>query len=371
MALIQCPECCQTVSDKATKCPKCGYPIQSSSGVEIMRNGEQKTNNEELILDTSDSSSIMEKPVKKKKGKVFIVILIILIVALFVVAGFFAGYKLLKKELLVKDVSISKWKLTDSTDYSDYYEATLESEQIKPFVAVIGQYESNDVYPQFVYMENGRGVLETVEGTDKDPSTKYKAIGYMSGDLVNESDVSYKYTEGEYNDYEYIKETSCSVDISIDMKNSKTGLLILDIIDETSNNTEKNYVATVVDGKAECYYYADLPYKSRGIDILIVPKVFCESKDVEISEYTVEEPYATEKDESTYFTSYSGKETLSFKNYNDGIVIYTYELIEGGEKKYRNMLAEKRYGYIINEKDCKFEGKRHRHSWIVEKCNAI
>lgn len=70
MALIQCPECCQTVSDKATKCPKCGYPIQSSSGVEIMRNGEQKTNNEELILDTSDSSSIMEKPVKKKKGKV-------------------------------------------------------------------------------------------------------------------------------------------------------------------------------------------------------------------------------------------------------------------------------------------------------------
>lgn len=36
-----------------------------------------------------------------------------------------------------------------------------------------------------------------------------------------------------------------------------------------------------------------------------------------------------------------------------------------------SMLAEKRYGYIINEKDCKFEGKRHRHSWIVEKCNAI
>ena len=28
MALINCPECSQSVSDKATACPKCGYPIQ-------------------------------------------------------------------------------------------------------------------------------------------------------------------------------------------------------------------------------------------------------------------------------------------------------------------------------------------------------
>lgn len=27
MAIIKCPECGQDVSDKATSCPKCGYPI--------------------------------------------------------------------------------------------------------------------------------------------------------------------------------------------------------------------------------------------------------------------------------------------------------------------------------------------------------
>ncbi|MDB6040693.1 MAG: Zinc-ribbon protein [Verrucomicrobiales bacterium] len=30
MALIKCPECSNDVSDKASSCPKCGYPIQSA-----------------------------------------------------------------------------------------------------------------------------------------------------------------------------------------------------------------------------------------------------------------------------------------------------------------------------------------------------
>jgi predicted amidophosphoribosyltransferase len=31
MAIINCPECGSTVSDKAEKCPKCSYPIQSNT----------------------------------------------------------------------------------------------------------------------------------------------------------------------------------------------------------------------------------------------------------------------------------------------------------------------------------------------------
>jgi zinc-ribbon domain len=30
MALIRCPECKEKVSDKATSCPKCGYPLQQA-----------------------------------------------------------------------------------------------------------------------------------------------------------------------------------------------------------------------------------------------------------------------------------------------------------------------------------------------------
>lgn len=32
MALIQCPECGQDISDKAQACPKCGNPINMKSG---------------------------------------------------------------------------------------------------------------------------------------------------------------------------------------------------------------------------------------------------------------------------------------------------------------------------------------------------
>lgn len=30
MAMIQCPECGKEISDKATSCPSCGYPINST-----------------------------------------------------------------------------------------------------------------------------------------------------------------------------------------------------------------------------------------------------------------------------------------------------------------------------------------------------
>ena len=31
MALIKCPECSTDVSDKAVSCPKCGYPMQTTT----------------------------------------------------------------------------------------------------------------------------------------------------------------------------------------------------------------------------------------------------------------------------------------------------------------------------------------------------
>jgi predicted amidophosphoribosyltransferase len=31
MALINCPECGENVSDKAEKCPKCSFPMQTTS----------------------------------------------------------------------------------------------------------------------------------------------------------------------------------------------------------------------------------------------------------------------------------------------------------------------------------------------------
>jgi zinc-ribbon domain len=40
MALISCPECNSRVSDRATSCPKCGYPLgQEKSFADLLANG--------------------------------------------------------------------------------------------------------------------------------------------------------------------------------------------------------------------------------------------------------------------------------------------------------------------------------------------
>src|SRR5438132_10229457 len=59
MALIKCPECCNEVSDKATSCPKCGYPLlqMRSPQVEVK---ESKPKEQQYDF-TVDMSSIDPK----------------------------------------------------------------------------------------------------------------------------------------------------------------------------------------------------------------------------------------------------------------------------------------------------------------------
>ena len=77
MALIQCPECGQTISDKAGMCPKCGYPIASVTDVVPKADAtvpEQPTISEQAIRE-------------KKKPKKIILIISLIIVFLAIVAG--------------------------------------------------------------------------------------------------------------------------------------------------------------------------------------------------------------------------------------------------------------------------------------------
>lgn len=61
MALIKCPECKKDVSDKATACPHCGYPIE-----EYVKNLNHSNISMEFDIDVEDESS--EKYVKNVNG---------------------------------------------------------------------------------------------------------------------------------------------------------------------------------------------------------------------------------------------------------------------------------------------------------------
>lgn len=332
MALIQCPECEQSISDKATKCPKCGYPIKyldsKAEETPTENSGDDSTS-------TEDFANIQKPSKQKSKKKIALVAALVVIAAALVAA---VGMGIFKTKLSVEDITIGKWRLTDSTSYLDYYEGMVTSEQKKPFIAVIGQYDDEESVPRFVYVENGNGVFKTGEFSDEDPSIKYRPIGYLGGTQVNISDMKVKYSASDYSDYTYSESSECKVLINIEMNKHKNGLLIFDMINETTNETDRNFVAVVIDGKAEYSTYEDLPYKARGIDVSIKPKMFCESSDLTAENYVVEKAYTAEKNDGEYYKSYSGEEILTFADYADGFVLYTQELKEGGNKENRNVV---------------------------------
>lgn len=333
MALIKCPECEQSISDKATKCPKCGYPIK-----EYLDSKAEETpseNSGDDSADTEDSANV-QKPPKQKNKKKIAVIAALAVIALALVVAVSIG--LFKTKLSVEDITIGKWRLTDSNDYTDIYEGMVTSEQKKPFIAVIGRYDDEESVPKFVYVENGNGVLKTWDNPDDDPSIKYRPIGYLGGTQVDISDMKVKYSDSDYTDNMYRDSSGCDVLISIDMNKPKNGLLVFDVINETQNEIERNLIAVVIDGKAEYSYFATLPYKARGIDVSIEPKMFCESSDLTTENYVVEKAYTASKYEGKYYKSYSGEETLKFADYADGFVLYTRELKEGGDKENRNVV---------------------------------
>lgn len=336
MALIKCPECEQLISDKASKCPKCGYLIQEYLDNKAEENKEENVNN---ISETAKRVTDIPSPVKlRNKKKIIFASCIVAVVVL----GVVLALCLFAPRLKVEDISISKWRLTDSTDTTDYYEGVITSEQKKPFIAVIGRYTDEESEPEFVYIEDGKGLIDTSVDTDEDPSIKYRPIGYLTGNSVDISDVKVKYTDSEYFDFSFLQSSSCSIVIDFEMNNSKTGLLVFDLINETNNETERNLIANVIDGKAKYNYWADLPYKSRGVDVSIVPKMFCKSTAIVKEDYVIDKAYTLEKEETSYSNSYEGKEILAFTNYSNGFILYTKELKAGGNKKNRNVVQNAR-----------------------------
>lgn len=349
MAIIKCPECEQDVSDKALKCPKCGCPIQAylSSKTEKIQTESMKSS----FSESEYSAEIQQDSVKHKSKKKMIVGLIAACIVGAAVSGGVLNSKLSVSQLTVQDIAINKWRVTDSTKYGYYYEGVIQSEQKKPFVAVIGQYEDEKSIPEFIYVEDGKGVMETFENTDEDPSIKYRVVGYMAGNPIKLSELDVKYKDSDYYDWEYFDYTTCKVLINIDMDKEETGLLVFDIINETNNETKRNMITVVHNGKAEYNYSAEIAYKARGIDVSIVPRLFCGSTLVEQDAYMIEKPYTAEKSNGTEYKSYLGEETFAFTDYDDGFVLYTEELKEGGNKANRNMVKTQRM--FLHDGTCK------------------
>lgn len=341
MALTKCPECGNTISDKAEKCPHCGCPLGAANTAPteapqppLQPTGEQST-----------GAAIAAK--RKPVGKIG---LVLLVVVLAVVLGLLAWKNAAPT---VKDISITKWKLTDQSKYSDTYTATVTSETKKPFVALIGYYASENTelddgtsmapMPDFVYMDGGEGQLEVTEYDDDDPSLKRVPIGYLSCKTISEKDVKQmSCTVTDYSDYS--DSTEADVDFEIELKSKESGILIFDIENDMTKGVETDYQVTIIDGKGSgTFYLWDLPVKSRGVEATLKPKAFCKAQKVKDGDYTVEKEFSIEKTDGKYYTQYNGNMQLRIADVcENGVLLFTTELTEGGNAGKRGNVSNLR-----------------------------
>lgn len=199
MALIKCPECGKEISDKAQKCIHCGYPLKSEQ-LDINITSDEDVKKASKPENNSECSEVKEKKRNKKKIIIPIMVVVLLLIC---ISGIFIITKN-KNNVNVSKIDISKWKLLSEETYYDEYEGTISADETKPFVAVLGYYNKDDRTPTLVFVEDGKGTIQTTVLSDEDPSLKYKAIGYIDGKKVDESVIkNIEYNDSDYDDWSY------------------------------------------------------------------------------------------------------------------------------------------------------------------------
>lgn len=105
MALIKCPECGKEISDQATSCPNCGYPIQSLK-TEDQTNGQTDERKDAGTQDRKDDVSDRggARPPKKKGGKIALIVGVVIVVAAVAVFAFVSSNNK-EKEALREDLT--------------------------------------------------------------------------------------------------------------------------------------------------------------------------------------------------------------------------------------------------------------------------
>lgn len=359
MALIKCPECGQTISDKATKCPRCGFPLTKDSTQAAP--SDSTTVQTENATDAEHNVQTDLKIFPKKRRFPFIIILICFILVCICLLGYSISTQTLQP-LHVNELSFDKWVVTERSSYSITYEGTLLSDEKSPFIAVIGEYQesASDIFvPSLVYMNDGAGVFPSYiytggdEENADDPSATYRPIGILNGRTVSESDLKVvSCRDTTYSDYEYSDLTSCTIDIELELNQNVTGILFFDLENDMTNNVTANDYCVVVDGKSSfSRVISDLPYRSRGVNAVLIPKFFCPSQPIGENDYTVSSPFSAKKSDT--FNSYTGTMVISIPEHSDGYILYTQTLISGGQTDNQGIPSNE-IAYLHNSQ-CEFE----------------
>ena len=347
MALINCQNCGNKISDKAVACPKCGAanlavpsqtaasfaPLNAESGAD---NGKPKKN-------------IIKKVVP------------IAVVVLFFAAAVTAAVLFIPKNIKVNSIEIESWTFQDDDEYysNGYYIGTVTADTKEPFIAVITNKNSgssdedeipntdtstdtssdndtnSDKSPDyveisyspytFVYMQDGTGEFKLADDEPND----YTVESYFVGETLSEKDfneIKFEYTE--YDDLDYLEETACSFNVSFEMKKPKSGILFCSRHNNLTNTESPVDCIVIINGEGIAYGNSLLPYKSRDTKAIEIKNMYF----VPMSAF----PENTVKYDKNYFSN-GGYSTLWEGEVTtgepiDGFLIFSKTLEKGGHK---------------------------------------
>lgn len=354
MALINCPGCGGSISDKAASCPKCGYTINAAP----------------IVQSEYKPTKTMKSGIVKKIAAAVIAVAVIC-------AGGFAAYKFIPRSIKVSNVLIDNWTFVDDDDDGKYI-ASVSSPTKETFIAVVTKKETNtekyddsdseetkssdstdkkpDYEPitfspdNYVLMKDGKGDFK-IDG-DNEPND-YQINYYLSGrELSAKRDfekIEFDYLGYDDNDAE--KETRVYFNVDLKLKKDLTGLLFFTIHNKLTDITSEIEYAAIVNGESvstsnggkkwhlyevtKDLFGSDLPscdveylpYKTRDNNAFEVQNIyFVPSKNISS---IVDGKFYIEDIDILQLTLCEGEAEIPEKI--DGYLIYSDTLQEGGE----------------------------------------
>lgn len=375
MAMIKCPECGKKFSDLASACPNCGCPTYVAKEEQQQ---EQENHKEEQNYDFSTTESHKDKRTKRPIlnwnqkikikgffGKIYedlvayrkiIISLVMIVVIIFITSSIALSSR-------VTSLNIGDWTYQyDDDGDKEWAFGKVTSNRKRPF-AVLTTDNTGDY--NFVFMKDGKGDIELYNYNDDDDfPPKYFPVGYFTGstfNALNRNIATYKKMHDVNN---YTDEADAEVDYGFDIGSNKNGLLIYDIHNNFTNDTDKNNTVVLMSGSCQKTENIDISPVTLKADVDIIPRYFLAADNTTMYVDNVKVTEDDEEDED--YTTYTGSATVNFSNHENGIALYEEEKISGGDP---DEIGEVYYDYVyVSDGKCKLTtseniGAKKKKKW--------
>ncbi len=303
METITCPKCGKQLTGDFDFCIACGTNLK-----------DIKKNN--VLSKVSDTVAIG----KKNKKTIIIISIIIVFILTAAIASYFIISNSGNKDFNVEGVTVDNVEqLSDDT-----YVYHMSSEQKRSFVALFDLYdvtENKYLGNKLLLMEDG-----SASAFLDSSRYKYKPKGYFTGCEVNENNLTDILTTYDFiNDSENSK-TIAAVDFNFTLDIYEDGLLFYNIL--TDDSAYFNKVLAISGGKGTVTNLIELDYGDTSLNVKFIPKFFVPATETITYDYNFSDDfeYSVEQyADSQVFCS--STQTVNIKNYKNGFVLYSYELM--------------------------------------------